>query len=185
MSRLELERHCSPLISDADQSYFLVPIRKGYALNLFDRQQSAVDLFGGNPEVLLRWSNVYYRAANFHKMLKPPGRIMWYVSKGSKMIVAVSHLDEVVIDTPKNLLQRYTKFGTLDWHDLFRMCKGDVSTKLMALKFSHTFPLRKPVALKDIWKVFDENGIGRSVQAPKKIPYKTFRRIFAMGYPKP
>ena len=185
MSTIELERHCSPLITDTDQSYFLIPIRKGYALNLFDRQQSAIDLFGGNPEVLLRWSNVYYRAANFHKMLKPPGRIMWYASKGSRMIVAVSHLDEVVIDTPKKLLQRYAKLGTLEWNDLFKMCKGDVSTKLMALKFSHTFPLRKPVSLKEIWNVFDQDGIGRSIRAPKKIPYMTFRKLFAMGFPWP
>ena len=36
MLSLDLERSCSPLISETDQNCFLIPIRKGYALNLFD-----------------------------------------------------------------------------------------------------------------------------------------------------
>ena len=39
MPHLELERHCSPLISETDQDFFLIPIRKGYAFNLFDRHR--------------------------------------------------------------------------------------------------------------------------------------------------
>ena len=183
MSHLDLERSCSPLTSAADQSHFLIPIRPGYALNLFDRQQSAQDLFGGTPGVLLRWSNVYYRAANFHKMLKGPGRILWYVSGGSKEIVAVAHLDEVVIDTPKELFRRFMKYGTLEWSDLYKMCKGDTSTKLMALRFSNTFPLQRRVPLGEIWTIFDEDGIGRSLQAPRKISPTTFRKLFQRGYP--
>ena len=183
MAHLELERSCSPLTSAADQNHFLIPIRRGYALNLFDRQQSARDLFGGTPDVLLRWSNVYYRAANFHKMLKAPGRILWYISGGPKEIVAVSHLDEVVIDTPKELFRRFVKYGTLRWDDLYKMCGHDISTKLMALRFSHTFTLRKRVALEEVWKVFDEDGLGQSIQGPRKIPSKTFRKLFQLGFP--
>ena len=56
MSSLELERCCSPLdLAGTNQRYFLIPIRPGYAMSLIDRQQSANDLFGGNPHVLLRW----------------------------------------------------------------------------------------------------------------------------------
>ena len=183
MTHLDLERSCSPLTSVADQNQFLIPIRQGYALNLFDRQQSAPDLFGGTPEVLLRWSNVYYRAANFHKMLKAPGRILWYIGGGTKEIVAVSHLDEVVIDTPKELFRKFVKYGTLRWDDLYEMCRRDISTELMALRFSHTFPLRKRVALEEVWKVFDEDGLGQSIQGPRKIPSKTFRKLFQLGFP--
>ena len=66
-------------------------------MSLIDRQLSSSDMFGGDPSVLLRWENVYYRkAATSQKILKAPGRILWYVSRSQKQIVAVSHLDEVV-----------------------------------------------------------------------------------------
>ena len=183
MGHLELERSCSPLTSAPDQNHFLIPIRQGYALNLFDRQQSAYDLFGGTPEVLLRWSNVYYRAANFHRMLKAPGRILWYISGDTKEIVAVSQLDEVVIDTPKALFREFAKHGTLRWEDLYEMCGQDTSKELMALRFSHTFPLRRRVALGEVWTVFGEDGLGRSLQAPRQLQPTTFRKLFQLGFP--
>ena len=182
MSDIDLERSCSPLASMADQNYFLISIRQGYALNLFDRQQSAQDMFGGNQDVLLRWSNVYYRAANFHRMFKAPGRILWYVSGHPKNIVAISHLDEVVIDTPKELYRRFRKYGTLEWKNLYEMCNHDISKELMALRFSHTFPLQKVIPLKEMYAVFDEDGIAHSMQAPKKITSAIFLKLFQLGY---
>ena len=182
MSTHELERSCSPLTLERDQNYFMIPIRPGYALNLFDRQQSSQDLFGGNPDVLLRWSNVYYRRVTHHKMLRVPGRILWYVSGKRREVVCVSHLDEVEIDTPKELFRRFEKYGTLEWEDLHKMCGGDIAKELMALRFSHTFPLTRPVPLAEVWKVFDEYRIGRSLQSPRKIPFDTFNRLIQLGY---
>lgn len=183
VSSYELERSCSPLSSFAEQGYFLIPIRPGYALNLFDRQQSSHDLFGGNPDVLLRWNNVYYRKKTHHKMLQTPGRILWYVSGGRQAIVCVSHLDEVVIGTPKELFRQFEKSGTLEWKDLYKMCEGDISKDLMALKFSHTFPLKRPIPLAEIWKTFDEDGLGRTLQSPRKLPWATYQKLFQLGYP--
>ena len=183
MTELELEHSFSPLMSSADRNCFVIPIRPGYALNLFDRVQSAYDLFGGNPNVLLLWSNVYYRAATLRRMLRGPGRILWYVSGGPREIVAVSHLDEVVVDTPKELFRRFKRYGTLEWRDLYRMCGGDISRQLMALRFSHTFPFRTRISLEKIWAAFDEDGVGRSLQSPRVIPLQTFRRLFELGYP--
>ena len=182
MSNLELERSCSPLTLERDQNYFMIPIRPGYALNLFDRQQSSQDLFGGNPNVLLRWSNVYYRAATHHKMLKAPGRILWYESGNRKEVVGVSHLDRVVIDPPKELFQRFKKHGTLEWKDLYEMCGRDIAKELMALQFSHTFPLKRPVPLAEVWKVFDEYGIGRSLQSPRRVTFSAFNKLMQLGY---
>ena len=103
MSDLEIERYCSPLVLASEkQKYFLIPIHPTYAMGLIDRDQSSRDLFGGDPNILLRWDNVYYRSKNFHKMITAPGRILWYVSK-RKEIIAVSCLDDVVIDTTKEL----------------------------------------------------------------------------------
>ena len=182
MSNLELERSCSPLVLEKGQNYFLIPIRSGYALNLFDRQQSSQDMFGGNPDVLLRWSNVYYRTKTRHKMLNVPGRILWYASGDRREIICVSRLDKVEIDTPKELFRRFKKYGTLEWKDLYTMCRGDISKELMGLQFSHTFPLKRPVPLADIRKVFAEDGIGLSLQGPSKIPFDTFNKLLQFGY---
>ena len=183
MSGLELERSCSPLISDAAQNYFLIPIRPGFARNLVDRRLSSSDMFGGNPDVLLRWSNVYYRAASHHKMLTAPGRILWYVSGDSKEIAAVSHLDEVVLDKPKELFRKFRRYGTFEWRDLYETCGGDITKKVMALLFSHTFPLRRRVPLDEIRKVFDEDGVGLTLQSPRKIQHGTFLKLFSLGFP--
>ena len=183
MSGLEFERSCSPMISDAAQNYFLISIRPGYARNLVDRRLSSSDMFGGDPDVLLRWSNVYYRAASHHKMLTAPGRILWYVSGDSKEIAAVSHLDEVVLDRPKELFRKFRRYGTFEWRHLYETCGGDISKMVMALLFSHTFPLRRRVPLDEIWKVFDEDGVARTLQSPRKIQPGTFRKLFRLGYP--
>ena len=183
MSLSELELSCSPLVSEAKQNHFVIPIREGYAMNLVDRQRSARALIGGTPEVLLQWNNVYYRAGNFQKMIQAPARVLWYVSGGPKEIVAVSQLDEVVIGSPKDLFRRFKRYGTLEWADLYQMCKGDVSKPLMALRFSHTFPFQRCIALDEMWKVFDEEGIGLSIQAPRKITANAFVKLFRLGYP--
>ena len=184
MSSLELERCCSPLdLAGTNQRYFLIPIRPGYAMSLIDRQQSANDLFGGNPHVLLRWDNVYYRKVNRHKMIKAPGRILWYVSSPSKQVIAVSHLDEVVIDTPKELFRRFKKFGILEWNDLYKMCDHNPLKELMALRFSHTFLFREPISLEVLRSVFKAHAVGLSLQSPLKLSPKVFHALFQKGYP--
>lgn len=183
MSDFELEQHCSPLVLDAtDQNYFLIPIRPGYATGLIDRDQASYGLFGGDPNVLLGWDNVYYRSKNRHKMLTAPGRILWYVSGGKKEIIAVSHLNDVVIDTPKELFRKFKKFGILQWKDLYKMCNSDPSKELMVLKFSHTFTFQKPVSLDDARTVYAENDAGLSLQAPSKVSPEIFRELFRKGY---
>ncbi len=179
MSELDLERCCSPLVlNPPEQECFLVPIRPFYATGLIDRHQSGRELFGGNPNVLLRWDNVYYRAANRHRMLKPPARILWYVSSPRQQIIAVSGLDDVLIDTAKELFRQFRKFGILRWRDLYEMCARDPSRNLMALKFSHTFLFRKPISL----AVMREVGILHP-QGPLKISPEIFRELFQRGYP--
>ena len=183
MSDLELQQRCSPLaLTSTNQNYFLIPIIPGYAVELIDRHQAAQELFGGDPSVLLRWDNVYYRSKTRHKMLVAPGRILWYVSQKRKEIVAVSHLDDVVIDSAKELFRKFKKFGILQWKDLYRMCDGDPSKELMALKFSHTFPFQKPISLEDVRTVFTKNDALLSPQAPLKVPSEIFYELFQKGY---
>ncbi|MYH02112.1 MAG: hypothetical protein F4142_05970 [Nitrospira sp. SB0675_bin_23] len=184
MPDLELERSCSPLnLEEVNQGYFLMPVRPGYAISLVDRHGSAEDLFGGKPSVLLRWDNVYYRKKTHHKILQSPARILWYVSGNQKQIIAVSHLYEVEIDSAKTLFKKFKKFGILEWNDIYKMCDGDPSNEIMALKFSHTFPFRKPVLLDTVREVFKENGTGLSLQSPLKLSMAIFQNLFQLGYP--
>ncbi len=184
VSDLGLERLCAPVSLTTDQNYFLVPIRPGYAISLIDRQMSSGDMFGGDPSVLLRWENVYYRKSNTsQKILKAPGRILWYVSRSQKQIVAVSHLDEVVVDTAKELLRKFRKFGALGWEELYQMCRGDTSMKLMALRFSHTFVFRKRIPLNAVRTVYEEDGSGLNVQSPTSMPAIRFQKLFKLGFP--
>ena len=184
LSSLELEERCSPCsIKEADQDCFLVPIRPTYAMSLFDVDRSADDLFGGKATVLLRWENVYYRARNQHKMLRPPARILWYVSQSVRKVVAVSRLSAVEIGTPKVLFKKFKKFGILEWPDLYEMCAGDPTREVMALVFSQTFLFRRAVPLETLRAICKEDGIGLVLQTPRRMPAGTFRKIFLRGFP--
>ena len=145
MSDLVLERCCSPLdLESTNQNYFLIPIRPIYAASLIDKRKVAQRPFVDKPDVLLRWDNVYYRAATHHKMLTTPSRILWYVSRPDRQVIAVSSLDEVVIDTAQELFRKFHDFGILEWQDLYEMCSGNPLKEFMALRFSHTFPFQHP-----------------------------------------
>ena len=184
LSPLELEERCSPCsIEETDQNYFLLPIRPSYAISLFDVDRSGSDLFGGTTTVLLRWENVYYRAKSQHRMLKPPARILWYVSQSARKVVAVSRVNAVEIGKPKALFKKFKRFGILEWPDLYEMCKGDPMREVMALVFSHTFCLRRSVPLETLREICREDGVGLVLQSPRKIPAKTFRKIFLQGFP--
>ena len=185
VSNAQLERWCSPLgLENTEQDYFLIPIRPGYAMSLFDRNQSSTDFFGGKIKVLLRWENVYYKRKSHHRMLKQPARILWYVSgRGHQQIVAVSHLDSVEVDFPKTLYRKYRRFGTLDWQDIYRMCNRDLTVDLMALKFSHTFLFREPISLATIETIYQQQGANLIVQSPSRVPPGIFRKLFNHGYP--
>ena len=181
-SDLELERHCSPVSLAESQDYFLIPIRPAYAISLFDRDGAASDLFGGRISTLLRWDNVYYRSKAQHKMLRPPARVLWYVSGSQSGVVAVSHLDDVEIGTPKDLFRKFRKFGVLEWGDLWEMCGGDSSREIMALRFSHTFPFTNAVPLSALKVLFSEDQVGLALQGPSRMPRNTFQKILQFGY---
>lgn len=185
MIPLDLELHCSPVSTAANQGHFLIPIEAYYAMGLVDRFQSAHDMFGGKASVLLRWDNVYYRSKSFHKMLKAPARILWYVSgTNQQKVVATSRLDAVEIDTPRALYKKYAKLGILEWKELYEMCDGNVDADMMALKFSHTFTFRIPVTFYELKKVFsEEENRNLMMLSPVRMAVSTFDRIFQLGFP--
>lgn len=183
MSDTELERRCSPLALSTCKHAFLIPVRPGYAISLINSSQSADDLFGGDIRILLRWDNVYYRKKTRHRMIQAPAQILWYVSRDIKKIVAVSWLDEVEIGEPKELFRKFKKSGVLEWRDIYEMCDGDVSKEIMALKFSHTLPLREQIPLNKLQNIMEKNQAALQLQSVSKLPPKVLGELLQLGYP--
>ena len=181
LSMIDLENRCSPAhIVDSRNSYFIIPIKPGYATSLFDRQEASRDLFGGKSNVLMQWENIYYRKKTHHKVLAPPGRILWYESEKRGAITAVSRLDSVEIGNPKKLFRKHKRYGALEWNDLYIMCNKNPQTNLMALKFSHTFSFRCPVPLAKLREIEGRQNV--PLQSPRSIGGDEFREIFEAGY---
>ena len=179
---VELQRRCSPLSIPGASQVYMLPIRPGYAMSLFDINQAREDLFGGKTNVLLRWENVYYRSATHTHLLRAPGRILWYVSAPRKSVVAISHLDSVLVDTPKSLFRTFEKFGILDWKELYNMCGGDVTKKLMAMRFSHTFLFLNQVRLNELNRIYGEHGRRPVLQSPSRISPQICETIMERGF---
>ena len=181
---IQLERLCSPVcIPEVQQTYLLVPVHAGYAINIVDLEMSASDLFGGKENLLLRWDNVYFRSASQHRKLAPPGRILWYVTGKSGRIVGVSNLDGVEIDEVRKLFKKHHKRGTLEWFDVLERAHGDPSGEVMALTFSNTIPLRREISLDEARGVFRQHGKKLHPQSPLRLSAMLFQDLFKLGFP--
>ena len=180
-----IEKACSPVVlEDRDGNYFMVPIKPGYAQTLFDIQRAGEDLFGGDRRVLLRWENVYFRRQSHHHMLKPPARILWYVSGSVGAVVAVSHLDGVEIGSPKDMFRKHRRLGALRWHEIYEMCEGEEVRKIMVLRFSHTYLFNDAAYYADLQSLYQKRGKRLVVQSPSRVPKELFLDIFQMGFAK-
>ena len=185
MSEHNLEKSCSPVGLDINnRTYYLIPIRPHYAMNLFDTTQASSDLFGGKLGSLLRWNNVYFRAKTHHSMFKVPGRILWYVSHSRRSVVGISHLDDVKTGKPKLLFQGLRKFGTFTWKDILKVCHADLSREIMVLNFSHTFLFRNPVSLDTLREIYDTENKKLVLQSPSRVPLGIASRLLQKGYSK-
>ena len=181
LSREEVLLRCSPMpLADGEEKCFLVPIRPGYAMSLFDRRSAEADLFGGKSDILMRWENVYFRRKTHHMVLRPPARILWYESGDTKAITANSQLLSVEIGTAKSLFTKRRRYGTLEWSDIFEMCDGDVDRELMTLTFSHTSSFRYPISLDSLRQMEGRKAV--PLQSPRLIPYGQFLTIMNLGY---
>ena len=180
----ELERRCSPLcLADFDPSFLIIPIRPGYAVNIVDFMRSAGDLFGGDPSRLLRPDNVYYRSAGTFKNLKPPARILWYVSDDG-LIAGSSHLDCVEVGPAKDVFRKHQKRGTLDRKAVVQIAKGAPEGEVMALSFSDTHPFPKRVSLDDIRKIYSDSGGGAQFLpiSIRTVSTEIFHALFKHGH---
>lgn len=183
ISAEEASQFSAPFLFLGNRNNYIIPIKPGYAMSLFDQDASANDMFGGIPEIFTRWDNTYYRSNTHRLMLKAQGRIFWYVSSATG-IVAISHLDEVEVGLPKILFAKNKKRGILNWREIYKLCKFNVSTEIMALNFSHTFQFLRPIRLEIINRIFAENQSANfNPVGPIKISQEIAQGIFESGYP--
>ena len=181
LSANELEQHCSPGdLEEYEKNYVIVPIKPGYAISLFNRQRAETDLFGGEKSTLLRWDNVYYRSISHQNILREPARILWYESAPEGKVTTLSNLDDVELGTPGDLLRKYKKLGILEWRNLYSMCSGNVMKQLMALKFSHTFPLQRPVPLEELRDILNTPRL--TFQSPRQVTRNEYRKVVEAGF---
>jgi predicted nucleic acid-binding protein/GNAT superfamily N-acetyltransferase len=182
----DIERRLWPVrILDANIPNFIVSIMPVWAQHLFDEGIARHTLLGGRDDLLLRNENVYYRSARSGGGIMSPARILWYVTQDkdnpitSMQIRACSSLDEVIIGRAKDLYNRFERLGIYDWEDVLRTAKHNVNKKIMALRFSNTVLLPRPIGLQTLKNIiYEEEGKESMLQSPQRINNLTFARIY-------
>ncbi len=157
-------------------------------MHLFDAGIGSQHLFGGNPNLIFRVENAYYRNST-PRVLSAPGRILWYVSKhtgkyqDTESIRACSYLDDVIIDRPKALFTRFRRLGVYKWDDVFKLAKRDLETKIMGFRFTNTEVLSRPIHKTTLQKVWREQlSKNFHIQCPIRIPEKVFFDLYSMSF---
>ncbi len=162
----QLERWFSPVrVVGAGIPVFVVPIRHGWATDLVDIGLAEEQILSRPWGLGLRRELVYYRSPRNPSSLPTPARLVWYVSgkaPGAGMIRAVSHLTEVAVDRAERLFYRFRALGVYNAEDVERV--ADVTTgHAMALRFSSTVRLRRPVPLDRYRELMTGDPKSRSV----------------------
>lgn len=178
----QIERRLWPgKLKNSPLPSFVVPIRPGFAMQLFDANLAVDDLLGSSETLALACENVYYRSAKRFG-LEAPARVLWYVSKGNRYsgcmsIRACSLLTEIHVDTPKKLYSRYKRFGVFEWRNLAAMVRDPARDPIMAFIFSHTELFTHPVPR----DCFRTHGIRSNLQSPVRIEGDAFEKLYTFG----
>jgi hypothetical protein len=166
---------------------YLVPIRPGWAMNLFDEALSAADLFGAEPMLLLQTENVYYRSSR-PPIPEAPSRVVWYISQAggvprSKHVVGCSLVTNSVLAAAKEVFRRFHRLGAFKWPDVLRVAGGVPSAQIMAFTFEQTDLFDKPVSWQTLKVLLREYGLGgTTLQGPVRIPVELFAELYERGH---
>lgn len=184
---IALERMLWPVkIVETDVPCFIVPIKPEWAKYLFDEHMASQDLFGSS-DLIFNAELVYYRAKR-PSGLTAPARILWYVSKKKSYpeaggIRAMSILEEVDVGTPKELYSKNRRLGVYQWKDVIKAVKNDLQKELMALRFSNTSMVEKPLQWKHLESKLHKFGIRTRLQSPLRIGENVFTAIVRKTIP--
>ncbi|MGV8056926.1 MAG: GNAT family N-acetyltransferase [Smithellaceae bacterium] len=173
------------IIIGFDIPTYIVPIRPKWAQHLFDEHMADQDLFGAS-DLIFNAESVYYRSKRPSGIVAP-GRIVWYASHernqpGAGSLRAISLLDEVTTGLPKQLYGQYRRLGIYGWQEIFDTAKGDINCELMALKFSCSQMLDKPILWKDLQRLLVKCNIRSNLQSPLRIPNEVLYDILQTAH---
>lgn len=167
----------------AGVSTWAVPIRSGWATELFETTFAEERLIRPKRELILSRENVYYSGAIQSGMEGATGRLLWYVSTkdrhqaGAKTIRACSRLLEVRRGPAKVLFNEFRRLGVFEWRDILAIAGGDMMKDILVLRFCDTelfeqaFPGVQAKVL----------GIRNNFTSPVEVPETAFAEIYRHG----
>lgn len=188
---VDIERFLFPAkIIDAEIPTFIIPIKPRWAADLFDEKLANEAILGRKPELAFNREAVYYRSVKNSRGLQAPCRILWYVSgtqkegkgKGYRKVElqsvrACSYVDEVVIDKPKDLYQRFQRLGVYKLSDIEQV-NQDKHGNIMAIRFSDIELFDNPITSEQLRDISANN---LSLLCPERISHECFIRVYNLG----
>ena len=171
---MEFERLWAPVkILGQGIPNYLFPIRRPFASQLLGYPASLMS----RPDGLgLSREHVYYSSRR--GPVRPPARILWYVSgRIDPSVIASSNLVEVRVDTPRRLHRIYARLGVWSQEDVTRAASGGTAA---AFRFTDTEVFRDPVGLDRIRALAprSQNLLLRSAQ---RLDDDWYERIYQEG----
>ncbi|SFK56602.1 MULTISPECIES: GNAT family N-acetyltransferase [Amycolatopsis] len=164
---------------DSELPCFVVPIRSGYAHELFGYPDGIVPR---DPQLSLGREHVYYHSVG-NSPLAEPGRVLWLSTgkgTGSGHFFAASQLDGLMIDSPENLHAALSYYGVFDLAAVTRAARGRQQAE--ALRISNTEIFRAPVSLRRYHRYREQVGEGPTAfMSTRRIPAKLFGKIYREG----
>jgi hypothetical protein len=180
----EYERsHWPAKVPGTDLPTYMVSIEPSYAEGLFDAHLAATTLFRRESALGLSREQVFYRSPGSSRNLAGPARLLWYVKQkppGHPVghVRAVSHLTDVAIDRPRTLHSRFESLGVWSREEVERAARR--TGQAMALRFSDTELLAKPISLGALREVYASEGLPfQPPQGPVRVPEHVFCRLYA------
>ena len=134
----------------------------------------------------IRREYVYYSAKSSAGVLTAPGRILWYVSDdekalGSKQVRACAQLDEVIIDTPKNLYRQFRRLGIYEWKNVYDLAGGDMNRNILALRFSNTELFTSPIPVATLRNILLKHDCRSPLVSFFRVSRQVFSEIYTLG----
>ena len=181
-TKYEIERAIYPgKILDLEITNLIIPIKPYWASQLFDSYLAGMQLFGAPEKLIWNRNNIYYRAVS-PNIEKVPSRILWYISNDKKYgdrtkgISAMSYLEDIAVDTPKSIFERYKKLGIYEWADILRLSKENMNKNIKAIEFSDTELFKQIIPLSFIQEVLQNR---HTFQGPIHITNEQFFAIYS------
>lgn len=176
LAAAEVERVWWPAkVLDSRLLSFILPIQQAYSTDLL---AAPVGLFMRPVGLGLSREHVYYRSPRGAE-LNFPARLLWYMSASARGsvepagVIAVSLLEEVVVDEPVSLHERFRHLGV--WR-LDQIKLAATGGKAQALRFTHTERFAHTVPSPAVRAL-----LGSVPQSPRHITGEQFQSIYEMA----